>query len=177
MAASTGEVKSSVPRDVIKCASCDAAVEPEVVAFCRSNEKRFGGKILCGTCQTAATAKAVAPTPSVTASRASCHQCHEPVDTKVVAFCRFNSRRFGRQILCRSCQSSSVGGELNTSPSHCPILNRTAECGGNGQKNSGQGLGEGNELTGEGTSKTSPNVGARQKHVLRNVLSLVQNLL
>lgn len=106
--APTVEVKTPVPREVIQCESCEAAIEPKVVAFCRSNEKRFGGKILCRTCQTTATAKALVPEPAAVVSGSSCNQCHEPVESKVVAFCRFNSRRFGKQILCRTCQTTAV---------------------------------------------------------------------
>ena len=90
------------------CEQCQAPVENKVVAFCHSHEKRFGGKILCRTCQATPTAKVVAPVCPVATSGASCNQCHEPVDSKVAAFCRFNSRRFGKQILCRSCQSTDV---------------------------------------------------------------------
>ncbi len=102
--ASTIEVQA--PR--VRCESCEANVEPKVVAFCKSNEKRFAGKILCRTCQSTSTTRIVAPVPPVAVSGASCNQCHEPVDSKVVAFCRFNSRRFGKQILCRSCQSTAI---------------------------------------------------------------------
>lgn len=90
------------------CEQCQAPVENKVVAFCRSHEKRFGGKILCRTCQTTSTAKPVAPAPPVATFGATCNQCHEPVDSKVVAFCRFNGRRFGKQLLCRSCQTTAV---------------------------------------------------------------------
>ncbi len=33
-----------------------------------------------------------------------CANCGAPVDAKVAAFCRFNSRKFGKRTLCRPCQ-------------------------------------------------------------------------
>ena len=84
-----------------KCQNCEISVEPKVITFCRSNQSRFDGRILCRSCQTTALNGIKQDIVLV----ANCHQCGVGVEAKVVAFCRFNSRRFGRQILCRECQA------------------------------------------------------------------------
>ncbi len=43
----------------------------------------------------------VSPAPTVT----KCQNCGEILDSKTVAFCRFNKKRFGDAMLCRKCQS------------------------------------------------------------------------
>ena len=90
------------------CERCRATVEDKVVAFCRSHEKRFGEKILCRTCQTAFYEPKPVPEPLASASGSTCHECQTPVDAKVVAFCRFNSKRFNKRVLCRTCQATSA---------------------------------------------------------------------
>lgn len=90
------------------CEKCQVAVEPKVVSFCRAHEKRFGGKILCRTCQNASADVALVPEPSGLVPVASCNECSTPIDAKVVAFCRFNSRRFGKRVFCRSCQTNAA---------------------------------------------------------------------
>lgn len=67
--------------------------------FCRSNERRFGGGILCRACKSSSVTDVASVGPSATSD-----QCGSPVDAKVVAFCRLNSRRFAKQTLFRSCQ-------------------------------------------------------------------------
>ncbi len=88
------------------CVRCQVPVEAKVVSFCRSNEKRFGRKILCRTCQATAVHSAPVPELASNISGPFCQECHTSVDAKVVAFCRFNSRQFNKRVLCRSCQTN-----------------------------------------------------------------------
>lgn len=74
------------------CESCSAPLETKVINFCRLNSKKFGGKLLCQTCQ------------KQKARTIVCESCSAELDEKVVAFCRFNSKRFGGKKLCRECQ-------------------------------------------------------------------------
>ncbi len=93
------------------CEHCLVPVEPKVVSFCRMSSKRFGGKILCRTCQTAQVtpvSPVPIPEPISNISEPTCQECSAPVDAKVVAFCRFNSRRFGKRVLCRTCQANAA---------------------------------------------------------------------
>jgi hypothetical protein len=92
----------------LTCAECRQAVEPKVVNFCHANERRFGGAILCRICQTTASAIKPAAAPLVEVSGPTCRECNTPVDAKVVAFCRFNSRRFNKRVLCRTCQTNAA---------------------------------------------------------------------
>ena len=90
------------------CERCHEAVESKVAAFCRSHEKRFGGKILCRTCQTVFyEPKPVAEAVNVI-SGPTCDECKTSVDSKIVAFCRFNSKRLNKRVLCRTCHIMSV---------------------------------------------------------------------
>ena len=101
-------VEKSKSTEKLSCERCREAVESKVAAFCRAHEKRFGGKILCRTCQTAFYAPKSVPEPQIISSEPTCHECNSPVDSKVVAFCRFNSKRFNKRVLCRNCQTASV---------------------------------------------------------------------
>ena len=98
-------LKSSTERF---CERCHTTVESKVVAFCHSHEKRFGGKILCRTCQTAFYEPKSDPEPLNVVSGPTCDECKGSVDSKVVAFCRFNSKRFNKRVLCRTCQTTNV---------------------------------------------------------------------
>jgi hypothetical protein len=40
------------------------------------------------------------------ADRQRCQECSGPVGAKLAAYCRANSRRFGKRILCRDCQAA-----------------------------------------------------------------------
>ena len=73
--------------------------------FCRAHEERFKGRILCRTCQTAVDSRPFVPLATAEVIGPACQECSVPVDAKVVAFCRINGRRFGRKILCRTCQT------------------------------------------------------------------------
>jgi hypothetical protein len=90
------------------CASCKGPLSPAEAAFCRKQSKRFAGQLLCRKCQAyapAALPRRESPTRAPTqATAARCAACAAPVDSKVVAFCRFNSKRFAKRILCRACQ-------------------------------------------------------------------------
>lgn len=78
-----------------KCATCAVPLELKVINFCRLNEQKFGGKILCRSCQS----------PS---QPAGCDGCGAVLEQKVIAFCRLNAKRFGGRKLCRACQSASA---------------------------------------------------------------------
>ena len=97
-----------VPEEQPACEKCRVFVEPKVVSYCRAHEKRFEGVILCRTCQNTPAGAAPVPEPPNVVSGPTCQECSTQVDQKVVAFCRFNSRRFGRRVLCRSCQTNVV---------------------------------------------------------------------
>ncbi len=45
--------------------------------------------------------------PKVASSKA-CQSCGAPLEPKVVAFCRSYSHRFGKRLLCRTCQTAVV---------------------------------------------------------------------
>lgn len=100
--------KNPDPPEKQSCESCRAPVENRVVAFCRSHDKRFGGKVLCRKCQATAVDAKPVPEPPASAPGATCHECGNAVDAKVLAFCRFNSRRFNKKIMCRPCQTAGV---------------------------------------------------------------------
>jgi len=80
------------PPSAVQCASCAKVLEEKVIKYCRLNPSKFGGKLLCQSCQKAT-------------SRPGCDGCGTELEDKVIAFCRFNSKRFGRRKLCRSCQT------------------------------------------------------------------------
>ena len=46
------------------------------------------------------------PTPAST--QKNCQGCGAALEPKVVAFCRYNSRRFGKRLLCRDCQTKAI---------------------------------------------------------------------
>ena len=92
----------------LSCERCHGPVEEKVAAFCRAHQKRFGGKIMCRTCQTAFYEPKLVPEPLTIASGSTCQECKTAVDPKVVAFCRFNSKRFNKRVLCRTCQTTST---------------------------------------------------------------------
>jgi hypothetical protein len=102
------------PKSGRRCDCCEKPISAAEASFCRNRARRFAGQCLCRKCQALAPSETphpmvlnesptqcVKPEPNP-ASR--CMECSAPVDAKVVAFCRFNSRRFGKRILCRVCQ-------------------------------------------------------------------------
>jgi hypothetical protein len=36
---------------VARCIKCGSGVDRKVIEYCRINSKRFGGRVLCRTCQ------------------------------------------------------------------------------------------------------------------------------
>lgn len=98
----------------IRCEACGVEVESKVVYFCRMNKVRFGGKILCQTCQKQPKSvdgpRATIATDTVKTSDGNgqecCERCKAPVDKKVAYFCRVNKNRFGGKVLCRTCQTA-----------------------------------------------------------------------
>lgn len=100
-----------------KCQSCYAPLSAAEVRFCRGNPDRFSDKLLCRKCQNWAPrnvppAKPIGSlqfndTPVPPANTvARCAECGTPVDAKIVAFCRINSKRMNRRTLCRKCQAN-----------------------------------------------------------------------
>lgn len=47
----TTTVAESVPKKGVTCESCGAAVDGKVVFYCRIHKERFGGRVLCRSCQ------------------------------------------------------------------------------------------------------------------------------
>jgi hypothetical protein len=84
--------------------------------YCRTNATRFAGQLLCRKCQDYAphsqkqTQKeleekaAKGDGAGAVEIAACCAVCGGGVDKKVVAFCRFNSKKFEGRVLCRTCQ-------------------------------------------------------------------------
>ena len=105
-AAASAKPAATVDRPI--CDQCHAPVETKVVSYCRAHGARFGGKILCRTCQTTAAGRPSVPVVTAEVAGPSCQECCAPVDAKVVAFCRINGRRFNKRVLCRKCQTSAV---------------------------------------------------------------------
>src|ERR1035437_1017636 len=82
--------------------------------YCRLNNTQFSGKLLCRKCQRQPASPAPKSPPAAQTEQAKateeiaarCANCGSGVDKKVVAYCRFNSKRLGGRVLCRSCQAS-----------------------------------------------------------------------
>lgn len=101
------------------CEACGGAVDGKVVYFCRINKEKFGGKVLCRSCQQTSNIdsmvepKSIKPkesaisTGSSATQKGACEKCGVAVDGKVVFFCRMNKEKFEGKILCRSCQKAS----------------------------------------------------------------------
>ena len=121
-AAARVQAASAAPQT---CESCNGPLTGAEAEYCQKFPRKFGGKLLCRGCQKPAgrtrmqdqptpapipppvsppVSAAPAPTAPVIAAR--CAGCSEGVEHKVVAFCRFNSKRFGGRVLCRNCQGT-----------------------------------------------------------------------
>lgn len=87
----------------VVCEGCGGAVAQDEAKFCRANKDRFAGKSLCRKCQ-GFVPKATGKVAARVSAAARCAVCGAEVDSKVVAYCRFNSMRYKKRILCRSCQ-------------------------------------------------------------------------
>jgi hypothetical protein len=96
------------------CESCEEPISNAAAYYCRIHKDRFAGRMLCRKCQQYASAETKTVTaappanpPKVTVVAAKhCDECGAEVDSKVVAFCRFNSKKFAKRVLCRKCQVS-----------------------------------------------------------------------
>lgn len=77
------------------CAICAGTLEKKVIDYCRTNSKRFNGRLLCRKCQ---------QVPALPL----CDGCGANLEQKVINFCRLNSNRFGGRQLCRQCQGAAV---------------------------------------------------------------------
>lgn len=97
-----------------RCETCGVDVESKVVYFCRMSKTKFGGKILCQTCQRKHThfdePEIIVLTELVAEAdgtgHGKCEECGASVDKKVAYFCRMNKKRFGGKTLCRTCQTA-----------------------------------------------------------------------
>lgn len=99
-----------------KCQNCGGPLSGAEANYCRAKSARFAGQILCRRCQGYAPKAGQKPGERNLAANvkepervAHCAVCGTGVDTKVVAFCRFNSKRFEGRVLCRLCQVSVAG--------------------------------------------------------------------
>lgn len=100
------------------CEACGASVDRKVAYYCRVNREKFGGKVLCRSCQQTpkidpiGQSKSVKPNDgsisaeSLTVQKEVCEKCGVVVDGKVVFFCRMNKGKFEGKILCRDCQKA-----------------------------------------------------------------------
>lgn len=98
------------------CEACGGVVDAKVVNYCRIKREKFGGKILCRSCQyppvivPMVESKSIKPSESAISpggsatQRGVCEKCGVAVDGKVVFFCRMNKGKFEGKILCRDCQ-------------------------------------------------------------------------
>jgi hypothetical protein len=92
------------------CQQCRGPMTSAEVNYCRENNADFSNRLLCRPCQSKHRMEVVKQSKmgfkksSGKIEAAHCVSCRDKVDGKVVAFCRFNSKTFGGQILCRQCQ-------------------------------------------------------------------------
>ena len=117
-AIATTSANGNESRKEIACAACGTAVDGKVVYYCRINKDKFGGKVLCRSCQQTPKVITVAPPKSAEPAfegngaasggekKGMCEKCGAAVDGKVVFFCRMNKGKFEGKILCRSCQKA-----------------------------------------------------------------------
>ncbi len=100
----------SVPGSL--CRACGGPLSAAEVRYCRQNEARFGGDLLCRKCQGYAPKAPPAnvlllhdtPLQAETRRAPRCEVCGATVDQKVVWYCRLNTKRFAGRLLCRTCQ-------------------------------------------------------------------------
>ena len=97
------QTPNSTPNRSGLCEGCGEDVTNAEAYFCRMNRARFAGKVLCRKCQGSAP-KSEPKTALKEITAARCAACGTGVDSKVVAFCRFNTKLFAGRVLCRACQ-------------------------------------------------------------------------
>lgn len=100
------------PSAIQPCATCGASLTAKEIEFCLARKDAFAGQLLCRKCQGYVPRQSVLPrstpllaAPNNASATGHCASCGKGVDAKVVAFCRFNSKRFGGRVLCRVCQA------------------------------------------------------------------------
>jgi len=115
----TASTSASNTKKESACEGCGASVDEKVVYYCRIKKEKFGGKILCRSCQQStginpiAQPKPIEPmtganaTSSDVEKKGTCEKCGAAVDAKVAYFCRMNKNKFDGKILCRSCQKAT----------------------------------------------------------------------
>lgn len=104
----------SAPSNIPSCQGCGGPLTTAEANYCRTNKAKFAGALLCRKCQGLIPKEVCTPAPVKAAIQpdanpeiaAHCAGCGAGVDRKVIAFCRFNSKRFGGRILCRTCQTA-----------------------------------------------------------------------
>jgi hypothetical protein len=92
------------------CAGCGGPITQAEAFFCRVNKARFGGAALCRKCQTMVPIDKPMPTRAPQPTKACCEDCGVALETRVMEYCRDNSKRFEGKLLCRKCQSASSSG-------------------------------------------------------------------
>jgi len=98
----------------LECQGCQGPLSTAEASYCRSNAGRFEGRLLCRKCQSQPAKPRTTPPVQPTHAEpleeiaARCAVCGSGVDKKVVAFCRFSSKRFGGRVLCRTCQGAAA---------------------------------------------------------------------
>jgi hypothetical protein len=105
---------------ILACQNCGGDLSKAEALYCRNRQSAFAGFLLCRKCQSyARKPSSTATTINLPQKRreraivARCAKCNGRVDGKVVAFCRFNSKKFSGRLLCRDCQGVH-GVEFNT---------------------------------------------------------------
>ncbi|MHC1769411.1 MAG: nuclease-related domain-containing protein [Verrucomicrobiia bacterium] len=90
------------------CQGCGGKVTSAKANFCLVRKARFAGQVLCRSCQKLVPHQVPGTRPpgSVQNSKPAghCAECENPVDSKVLFFCRVNADEFGKRVLCRKCQ-------------------------------------------------------------------------
>jgi len=106
------------PKKESTCEACGGTVDRKVVYYCRINKEKFGGKVLCRSCQhppvVVPMSQPISIKPNDNASstgssstqNGSCDKCGVAVDGKVMFFCRMHKGNFEGKILCRECQKA-----------------------------------------------------------------------
>ena len=113
-AASAPDPQSATTARLQLCQDCGGPLTNAEAHYCRLNNTQFSGTLLCRKCQRQPASTAPKSRPTIQTEQAKapegiaarCATCGDGLDRKVVAFCRFNSQRYGGRILCRSCQVS-----------------------------------------------------------------------
>jgi hypothetical protein len=101
------------------CQGCGGPLTAAEANYCQLHQAQFEDQLLCRKCQRkipnahhnlapVKPAQNAPPDGEGGEVVARCAECGAGLDRKVVAFCRFNSKRLGGRVLCRSCQVAVV---------------------------------------------------------------------